>query len=129
MFETLYKTDSPKDFANGEYYQIHLEIEIHDGKQVFFVRERDQSFLFSLPQEGFGKLTPSSLTTKAVRSNCRKPHSCTRCPKSVEAERNLRLPLLSCPGGPVRRLEQCLIFLGFYVWVPDLEVVRSLRLN
>jgi len=40
MFETLYKTDSPKDFANGEYYQIHLEIEIHDGKQVFFVREK-----------------------------------------------------------------------------------------
>src|SRR5207237_4819578 len=117
MFETLYKTDSPKDFANGEYYQIHLEIEIHDGKQVFFVRERDQSFLFSLPQEGFGKLTPSSLTTKAVRSNCRKPHSCTRCPKSVEPERNLRLPLLSCVDGHIRSLENYLIILRLYVLV------------
>jgi len=64
MFETLYKTDSPKDFANGEYYQIHLEIEIHDGKQVFFVREKHGWFndeekrsahhIFTLsPQEGF----------------------------------------------------------------------------
>ena len=68
MFETLYKTDSPKDFANGEYYQIHLEIEIHDGKQVFFVREKHGWFndeekrsahhIFTLsPQEGFSTLS------------------------------------------------------------------------
>lgn len=46
MFETLYKTDSPKNFANGEYYQIHLDFQIHrdTGKQVFFVREKHGYF-------------------------------------------------------------------------------------
>jgi len=46
MFETLYKSDSPKDFANGEYYQIHLDFDINrdNGKQLFFVREKHGYF-------------------------------------------------------------------------------------
>jgi hypothetical protein len=45
-FVTLYKTDSPKDFANGEYYQVRFESEVHPatGKQVFFVREKHGYF-------------------------------------------------------------------------------------
>ena len=39
MFETLYKTDKPTDFANGEYYQIHLDTMIQNGKHLFVVRE------------------------------------------------------------------------------------------
>ena len=38
MFETLYKTDSPKDFSNGEYYQVHLDFD--PEQDIYFVRER-----------------------------------------------------------------------------------------
>ena len=45
-FETLYKTDSPKDFANGEYFQVHFNVETNPvtGKQAFFVREKHGYF-------------------------------------------------------------------------------------
>jgi len=46
-FETLYKSDSPKDFATGEYYQVHLdesEVDPATGKELFFVREKHGYF-------------------------------------------------------------------------------------
>ena len=45
-FETLYKSDSPKDFATGEYYQVHFESEVDpaNGKELFFVREKHGYF-------------------------------------------------------------------------------------
>jgi hypothetical protein len=45
-FETLYKSDSPKDFATGEYYQVHFECEIDPAtsKELFFVREKHGYF-------------------------------------------------------------------------------------
>ena len=45
-FETLYKSDSPRDFATGEYYQVHLEAGVDPvtGKELFFVRERHGYF-------------------------------------------------------------------------------------
>jgi hypothetical protein len=40
-FETLYKTDSPKDFATGEYFQLRLEVKSDPAtlKIHYFVRE------------------------------------------------------------------------------------------
>ena len=44
-FETLYKTDSPKDFANGEYYQVRIESDVDEaGKTHYFVRENHGYF-------------------------------------------------------------------------------------
>jgi len=45
-FETLYKTDSPKDFANGEYYQVHLDSRIDEATRniSYFVREKHGYF-------------------------------------------------------------------------------------
>jgi hypothetical protein len=45
-FETLYKSDSPRDFATGEYYQVHFESEVDPatGKESFFVREKHGYF-------------------------------------------------------------------------------------
>jgi hypothetical protein len=45
-FETLYKSDSPKDFASGEYFQVRFESEVASatGREVFFVRERHGYF-------------------------------------------------------------------------------------
>jgi len=45
-FETLYKTDSPKDFANGEYYQVRIEWNVDEasGKTHYFVRENHGYF-------------------------------------------------------------------------------------
>ncbi|HZQ17531.1 MAG TPA: hypothetical protein VFA90_02335 [Terriglobales bacterium] len=40
MFVTLYKTDKPTDFANGEYYQVHLDEVVQNGKLLFVVREK-----------------------------------------------------------------------------------------
>lgn len=44
MFETLYKTDSPKDFSDGEYYQVHLDSVLRSGQHLFFVREKQGWF-------------------------------------------------------------------------------------
>ena|SRR5215831_10264726 len=45
-FETLYKTDSPKDFANGEYYQVRIEATKDEatGETHYFVREKHGYF-------------------------------------------------------------------------------------
>ena len=40
MFETLYKTDKPKTFTDGEYYQPSLDFEFRNGKEAYFVREK-----------------------------------------------------------------------------------------
>src|SRR5262249_2688699 len=64
MVETLYKTNSPKTFAQGEYYQPRLDHEIRDGKDAYFVRETHGWFNDSIkkpanitktlsPDEGF----------------------------------------------------------------------------
>lgn len=45
-FETLYKSDSPRDFATGEHYQVHFEPEVDPatGTESFFVREKHGYF-------------------------------------------------------------------------------------
>ena len=45
-FETLYRTDAPKDFANGEYYQVRIECrpDLASNVQRFFVRENHGYF-------------------------------------------------------------------------------------
>jgi hypothetical protein len=45
-FETLYKSDSPREFATGEYYQVHFDPEVDPatGKELFFVREKHGYF-------------------------------------------------------------------------------------
>ena len=45
-FETLYKTDSPLDFATGEHYQTQLDVggDPATGKHVYFVREQHGYF-------------------------------------------------------------------------------------
>jgi hypothetical protein len=40
MFETLYKTETPKDFVQGEYYQPSLDIVFGNGETAYFVREK-----------------------------------------------------------------------------------------
>jgi hypothetical protein len=44
IFVTLYRTDELKDFPEGEYFQPRLEVEMVDGKEVFFVRETHAYF-------------------------------------------------------------------------------------
>jgi hypothetical protein len=65
-FETLYKTDSPADFGNSEYYQVQLDVGegAAPGTHVYFVREQHGYFdnankravhpvMTLSPQEGF----------------------------------------------------------------------------
>jgi hypothetical protein len=40
MFETLYKTKTPIDFPQGEYYQPAWDFEIVNGAYAYFVREK-----------------------------------------------------------------------------------------
>jgi hypothetical protein len=42
-FETLYKSDSPRDFSTGEYYHFESEVD-PAGKELFFVREKHGYF-------------------------------------------------------------------------------------
>lgn len=52
-FETLYRVDprgktfvadDPKSISEMEYFQPHFDLEFHEGKQVFFVREKHGYF-------------------------------------------------------------------------------------
>jgi hypothetical protein len=40
MFETLYRTNSPKTFTDGEYFQPSIDQEFQNEREVFFVREK-----------------------------------------------------------------------------------------
>src|SRR5215472_2546498 len=65
-FETLYKTDSPKDFAKGEFYQVRLVPDIEGGDVVYFIREnygyfdneqgRMANYLTTDPEESYAPL-------------------------------------------------------------------------
>jgi hypothetical protein len=44
MWETLYKTNPPKDFHDGEYYQPQLDFEFEGEKTAYFVREKHGYF-------------------------------------------------------------------------------------
>lgn len=39
-FETLYKTEHPERLNFAEYYQPQIEMELRNGKWIYFVREK-----------------------------------------------------------------------------------------